>query len=75
MDIFLGVILDLPVEGYRWIVRVSMVGKPVREKGNLMTLGCLTLNARVMASTSRKRVMKASDVIMKKLNYSKVINN
>lgn len=62
VDIFFGRLLDLPVEGYRWIIKASIIGKAVRDKGGLKVIGCILLNARIMASTSRKRVMKASDV-------------
>lgn len=60
---FLGLILDLPIEGFRWIIRASMTGKAAGEKNGMTTIGCLSINARVMASTSRKRIMKASDVV------------
>lgn len=63
VDIFFGRMLSLPVEGYRWIIRSSMLGKVLGDKREMITLGCLAMNARIMASTTRKRVMKADDVL------------
>lgn len=64
VDIFFGILLEMPVEGFRWILRFSLVGKPITEKGGLMTIGCFSMNARVLASTARKRVVKAKDVVL-----------
>lgn len=62
VDMFLGRIMDLPVEGYRWIVKGSIIGRAVGDMGELKVIGCMLINARVMASSSRKRVVKANDL-------------
>lgn len=64
VDMFFGVLLEMPLEGFRWIVRASLVGKTVTEKNRWMTVGCVLLNARVMASTSHKHLTKPKDVIL-----------
>lgn len=65
VDMFFGMMLEMPVEGFRWIFKISFVGKPAKSKAtNLMTIGCLIINARIMASSSRKRIVKPKDVIL-----------
>lgn len=65
MNVFLGSLLDFPVEGFRWVLTLANIGKlNGGEKKNLMTLGCIEIKARIMVSTSRKRVIKSKDVVL-----------